>query len=378
MSSNVPPSTASPEVSIIVPTLNEVLNISRLVPSIVDALKGNDIEVIVVDDMSTDGTADAVSEMEGKHPVRLISRKKENGLSGAVLRGLAEARGRIAIVMDADFQHPPESLPTLLEPLRSGQADFVIGSRHVGGASTDVSWGHFRRLNSWGARLLAAPLCRGVRDPMSGFFGLTRESWEGTRGLAPLGYKIALEFLAKNPCMRVSEVPIHFGLRAKGESKLSLREQFRYLEHLSRLYDFLFPRLSPIVKFCVTWLLTWLVALPVFLALNSLLWPLMLAVPAALLCSDMVHAMLHWRYLSTEGVAENVRSPWIGFMAMIAAELVVSIAAVSVLLHELIAPTPLKVFSLVILTTAICRYMLRKELRHDVRVLKAAVRAIRN
>ena len=66
--------------------------------------------------------------------------------------------------------------------------------------------------------------------------------------LNPIGYKIGLELIVKCGCRNVREVPIHFAQRHAGQSKLTVKEQFRYLEHLSRLYDYTFPRASPIVK----------------------------------------------------------------------------------------------------------------------------------
>ncbi|RBP45325.1 glycosyltransferase involved in cell wall biosynthesis [Roseimicrobium gellanilyticum] len=356
-----------------IPTLNEAGNLPRLVPAIATVLTGRRFEIIIVDDKSSDGTPQTALELANRYPLRLIERMQPDGLSGAVLKGLAAARGDIAVVMDADFQHPPEALPHLIESLEKDEADFVVGSRHVTGASTDVTWGTFRKLNSAVARLLARPLCGDVKDTMSGFFGLKRHVWNSSAQLAPLGYKIGLEFLCKCPGLRVREIPIHFGLREEGQSKLSLKQQFRYLEHLSRLYDFKFPRFSPIAKFVAAFALTWSMALPLFLGLTALGWPPHISFSIALLFSHGVHALLHWRYLNTEGVPETVTHPWVGFIGMIFAELLVGNLTLWWLLAELRAPTPIKIFTIATIVTAVCRYMLRKELRHDLRSLKAAL-----
>ncbi|QIF04493.1 polyprenol monophosphomannose synthase [Roseimicrobium sp. ORNL1] len=358
-----------------IPTLNEAGNLPKLVPAIATALGSRRFEIIIVDDKSSDGTPGKALELANQYPLRLIERDRPDGLSGAVLKGLAEANGEIAVVMDADFQHPPEALPHVMEPLEKDESDFVVGSRHVAGASTDVTWGTFRKLNSTVARLLARPLCGNVRDTMSGFFGLKRHVWKSSTNLAPLGYKIGLEFLCKSPGLRVREIPIHFGLREEGESKLSFRQQLRYLEHLSRLYDHKFPRLSPIAKFLVTFALTWSLALPLFLGLIALGIPSLLSFPAALLFSHGMHTLLHWRYLRTEGVPQSVTHPWIGFVGMIIVELFAGNLTFWWLLTELRTPTPVKIFTIATVVTAICRYMLRKELRHDLRSLKAALKA---
>jgi hypothetical protein len=96
--------------------------------------------------------------------------------------------------------------------------------------------------------MLAFPVAGMVRDPMSGFFALRREVLARACELNPVGFKIALELLCKCKPMRVHEVPIRFGLRLHGDSKLSAREQYRYLSHLRRLYQFRFPRLVGSVR----------------------------------------------------------------------------------------------------------------------------------
>src|SRR5439155_16440134 len=126
------------------------------------------------------------------YPVRLLVRTEPtNGLSGAVLHGIAQAKGGTFVVMDADLQHPPAKLPELLAPLDRGEADFTLGSRYVPGGSTGERWGLFRQINSRVATGLARPFAGQVSDPMSGFFALKRETYAAAQRLTPLGYKIA-------------------------------------------------------------------------------------------------------------------------------------------------------------------------------------------
>src|SRR6185436_9268852 len=133
------------------------------------------------------------------------------------------------------------------------------------GGSTGERWGVFRKINSRIATLLARPFAGRTTYPMSGFFALRRTTYERAQRLTPLGYKIALELMCKSRVENVREIPIHFAERTRGQSKLTLKEQFRYLEHLSRLYDFTFPRASPISKFSIATISGWFVALAVFL-----------------------------------------------------------------------------------------------------------------
>jgi dolichol-phosphate mannosyltransferase len=248
----------SPEISVIVPALNEAKNLPTLLERIDRALKGRSYEVIVVDDDSADGTPAACEALARRYPLRLVVRERAaNGLSGAVLHGMGISHGVNLVVMDADLQHPPEKIPELLAKIESGEADFALGSRYVHGATTEEDWGWFRRLNSTVATQLSRPFAGRTRDPMSGFFALSRQMFEQAARLTPLGYKIALELMCKCRVKHIAEVPIHFGQRVAGESKLSLKQQARYLRHLARLYAFTFPRATFFAKGCSGALAGW-------------------------------------------------------------------------------------------------------------------------
>ena len=229
--------TTTSRVSVIVPTFREAGNLPELIQRLekVRQERVPALSVVIVDDNSRDGTAELIASL-GKPWIRLITRTNERGLSSAVVRGLQEATGDVLVVMDADLSHPPEVIPDLIGRLDRG-ADFVIGSRYVAGGTTDASWGIFRWLNSKVATLLARPFTS-ARDPMAGFFAIRRETYIHAAALNPIGYKIGLELLVKCGCRNVQEVPIHFVDRTKGESKLNLREQLRYLRHLGRLFAF--------------------------------------------------------------------------------------------------------------------------------------------
>ncbi len=234
-----------PSISIVVPTFYEAENIPLLVKRI-EALKERwriDLELLIMDDDSRDGTPEVVAGL-GKDWVKLRVRKKDKGLSQAVIDGLAMARNEVVVVMDADLSHPPEKIPEMLSVLEGG-ADFVIGSRYVEGGTQDDAWGLFRWINSKVATLLSRPFTR-VKDPMSGFFSFRRSALEHTYPLNPVGYKIGLELIVKGGFQRIEEIPIHFSQRKYGESKLSFKEQLLYLRHLWRLFLFkLFGRTAP-------------------------------------------------------------------------------------------------------------------------------------
>lgn len=241
------------QLSIIVPTYCEAENLTNLIPRISQTLNDSGIsaEIIIVDDHSQDGTVELCQTLSESFPVRLITRQDERGLSTAVVAGMDAASAEILLVMDADLSHPPEKIPELYSALKNQQADFVIGSRYVSGGSTDETWGWFRKFNSRIATWLARPFTK-VKDPMAGFFALSRQDFLRAREiLNPVGYKIGLELLVKCRCRNVIEIPIDFADRTLGTSKLSLREQFHYLNHLKRLSDFKYRNYAYFVQFAV-------------------------------------------------------------------------------------------------------------------------------
>ncbi len=193
---------ARPRVTIVVPTFREVESLPHLIDRVakVRADAGLDIEMLIMDDDSRDGSVELVAARPEKW-VQIIVRTSDRGLSPAVLDGLRRAQGDVLVCMDADLSHPPETLPQMLAKLDQG-ADFVLGSRYVAGGTTSDDWGFLRWLNSRVAITLARPLTT-VRDPMSGFFALRRETFARGEAFNPVGYKIGLEIMVKCGCERV-------------------------------------------------------------------------------------------------------------------------------------------------------------------------------
>jgi dolichol-phosphate mannosyltransferase len=225
-------------ISIIVPTYNEAAVIEETLRRAAAALRnaGEDFEIVVVDDASADGTAERVESLAHKIPVRVLRRPGRLGLATAVLDGWATARGDIWGVIDADLQHPPETLTALAAAIHQG-ADLAIGSRYVpGGGTSDWTW--MRRLISRSATHMAATVLplklAAVGDPMSGMFMLRASALRDAQ-LNPLGYKILLEVIAKAHYNNLVEVPYVFQERERGASKLGARQYLEYLQHLARL-----------------------------------------------------------------------------------------------------------------------------------------------
>jgi len=221
-----------PEVSVIVPTFNERSALEALHPRLVEALRPYTAEILIVDDRSPDGTGAFVRSLSPPGLYRLIERERRDGLAMAVVEGINAARGDVVVVMDGDGSHPPETLASLIDPIREGRAEFVLASRRLPGGSAPGLTVR-RRIISTGASLLAWPLVR-VSDPMSGFFAMSANV-AARADLRPAGFKIALEVLVKCRPRPIGEVPFRFAPRIAGESKLGTNEIVHYVVHLAEL-----------------------------------------------------------------------------------------------------------------------------------------------
>lgn len=231
---------SGPLLSVVVPTRNEAANAPVLVRRLAAALAGVDFEICFVDD-SDDSTPAILEELATEFRDRVRSRvrapgERRGGLSTAVVTGLRMAAGRYVCVMDADLQHPPETVPEMLAVAQAG-ADLVVASRHVAG-------GHPGGLDGWGRRLVSRAATRLARvlfsearrstDPLSGFFLCHRALVDGVE-FRPVGFKVLLELLVLLPGVEVREVPLRFASRAEGTSKASVGQGLQYLRHLRSL-----------------------------------------------------------------------------------------------------------------------------------------------
>jgi len=322
-----------PSVSIVVPTYREVLNLPGLLARVgaVRDSSGFDIEVLVMDDNSADGSVEAV---EGTRLpwARIVVRKENRGLSPAVIDGLRMAKNDVVVVMDADLSHPPEKIPEMIAALRAGR-QFVIGSRYVPGASTDDEWGIGRWLNSQVATLLARPLTK-VKDPMSGFFAFRRADLSRARELSPVGYKIGLELIVKCGFADVGEVPIHFADRELGESKLTLKEQLLYLKHLRRLYNFRFGAWSHLAQFLVVGATGMVVNLVVLTLLEWLGVAVPIAVGLSIFTAMLSNFALNRRFTFPDARSGNVWKQLVGFVGACSIPAVINYAVTLWLAHR--------------------------------------------
>ncbi len=213
---------------VIVPTYNEIDNLPRRVPQILE--QDPRLDVLVVDDASPDGTGDLAAKMAEQDPrLHVLRRPGKAGLGTAYLAGFAwglERKYDLLFEMDADISHPPEALPLMIEA--AADHDVVIGSRYVGGRVTVSNWPMSRLLISYFGCWYARTITRlPVRDATGGFNCWRREVLEAVdlNRIRSNGYafQIELKFRAFRKGFSLLEIPILFEERDSGESKMSKR-----------------------------------------------------------------------------------------------------------------------------------------------------------
>jgi dolichol-phosphate mannosyltransferase len=218
-------------VSLITPTYNERQNIALLAEEIFQVVSREadiDLELIVVDDNSPDGTGEAAEELVARYPVKVVHRAGKLGLGSAVMAGFGESDRPYLGVIDADLSHDPIELPKLIRGLRDN--DITIGSR-FGEDSQVEKWAWHRKMISL-AGVGMARILTGVEDPLAGYFFLHRAVL-GEMELTSGGYKILLEILTKGHYDSHQSFPIIFRNRQFSTSKLNWKEHALFLKQIA-------------------------------------------------------------------------------------------------------------------------------------------------
>jgi glycosyltransferase involved in cell wall biosynthesis len=202
--------------AVIIPAYNEAATL----PSVLSAIPRDELEevrVIVVDDGSRDGSADTARRCRADVIVR---HERNRGLGAALRSGLAAARSinaRAAVYLDADGEYDPREIPRLLAPIASGEADYVLGSRYLGGHREGQTW-HRRLGNAAFTALLCVLAGRRITDGQTGFRAFSRRALEAAEIVHDYNYAqvLTLDLLRKG--MRLREVPISYHRRRAGRS----------------------------------------------------------------------------------------------------------------------------------------------------------------
>ena len=213
---------------VLIPTYNEAANILLVAQSVLD-LPGN-LSMIVIDDRSTDGTAELVKELQERYPHRigLIEREGKLGLGTAYLAGFRRALDEgfdFICEMDADFSHNPTDLPALIAPIKNDQADLAVGSRYINGVRV-MNWPLSRLILSYGAGIYTRMITRlPIHDVTAGFKCYHRRVLEAISldKVKSNGYsfQIEMKYRAWRKGFRLTEIPIVFTERTEGQSKMS-------------------------------------------------------------------------------------------------------------------------------------------------------------
>ena len=210
---------------VITPTYNEMENISRLIPDLLSRYEN--LDVLVVDDNSPDGTGNYVEEISGRNPrVKLIKRDKKNGLGTAYIAGFKYALQNnydYIFEMDADYSHDPGEIKNFLKAVK--QYDLILGSRYVRGVNV-INWPMRRLLLSYFANKYTRFITgMPIHDATGGYKCFKRDVLESINldNVKSNGYAFQIEmtFKAWKKGYKVGEIPIIFVDRVKGRSKMS-------------------------------------------------------------------------------------------------------------------------------------------------------------
>jgi len=226
------------KVVVIIPTYNEKENIGRMIDVLEDEIfpkiKNNQMEILVVDDKSPDGTADVVRQKMKKYANVTLSLGEKQGLGAAYKRGMKYAMEKMkadaVIEFDADFQHDPKYILDLVRKFDEGY-NYVIGSRFVKGGSYPKQWSFYRKfLTKYGGlfsrTVLFFPNINKVKDVSTGL-KLTKvknvlDKVDFSKVANDFVYKTQILYQIVNMGAKVIEIPLEFKLREKGETKMGL------------------------------------------------------------------------------------------------------------------------------------------------------------
>jgi dolichol-phosphate mannosyltransferase len=219
---------------IVIPTYNEAENIKRLIPSLfstINEIKNHKIDVLVVDDSSPDGTGAEVLKLSKEFPnLHLLSKEKKEGLGAAYIyafkRAMSDYNAEVIVEMDADLQHDPKDVRKLVTEIDNG-FDYVVGSRFIKGGSIPDNWALYRKILSWGGNIFSKIVLWvfDVNDFTSGFCAFRVKGFFEKIDLDTLlskgfAYKIDLMYKMHKLGAKTIEIPIIFGLRDRGDSKM--------------------------------------------------------------------------------------------------------------------------------------------------------------
>jgi glycosyltransferase involved in cell wall biosynthesis len=222
------------EVTVVMPVFNERATVERAVEGVLDAEISDGLQLLIVDDGSTDGTRELLRGRDWPAPVELLFHDGNRGKGAALRTAFAAARGRWTTVMDADLEYRAADIALLLEPLRAGRAEAVYGTRAFKSHSAYSFWYVMgNRSVTFAANLLYNSW---ISDLMTGHKAVSTEILR-TLDLRERGFAIEAEITARllRRGIRIYEVPIEYAARGRDEGKkLTALDGVRVLRTLLR------------------------------------------------------------------------------------------------------------------------------------------------
>jgi len=226
---------------VVIPTYNEAGSIAEMIETlcgeVFPAISGWDCRLLIVDDTSPDGTYKTVQKLQKKYQnLSLFLNAAKVGIGGAYVKGfrhaMKELKADVVIEFDADFQHPPTDIPKLLKKIDEGY-DYVLGSRKIKGGSNPKGWGFkrvfFSEVGGFVGRMIMffpfKPFFQ-VTDPTTGLKASRVKGFADRMDMDHLysqkfGYKFEFLYQMVHLKAKIAEIPLKFGLRTKGESKIA-------------------------------------------------------------------------------------------------------------------------------------------------------------
>jgi glycosyltransferase involved in cell wall biosynthesis len=218
---SLPPLSPPVLLSIIIPVYNERQWVEEIIRRVSAADRvGCDLEMVVVDDCSTDGTSDILEKLVQKYPaIRLFRQEPNQGKGAALRRGFKEAQGQIVLVQDADLEYDPADYPVLLRPILAGKADVVFGSRFLGGPHRVLYYWH--SVGNWLLTTASNTLSNlNLTDMETCYKVFRREVLERiTIEQSRFGFEPEVTAKVARAGARVFEVPISYSGRTYEEGK---------------------------------------------------------------------------------------------------------------------------------------------------------------
>jgi glycosyltransferase involved in cell wall biosynthesis len=208
----------SVEVSVLMPVFNERATVERAIAGVLAAGISDSLELVVVDDGSTDGTTELLREREWPAAVRLLHHERNQGKGAALRTAVHAARGRWSTIMDADLEYEPTDISLLLEPLRAGRSEVVYGTRAFKSHSAYSFW---YVVGNRGVTFAANLIYNSwISDMMTGHKAMATELFR-TLDLRERGFGIEAEITARllRRGIRIYEVPIEYVARGREEGK---------------------------------------------------------------------------------------------------------------------------------------------------------------